>query len=232
MQMAVLLVGTMTAGVLTVAASSRITAEETEQFHLNVTLRGHAVSRRRGAGRIVTDAGAGVLFDPGQDADILWSDDCSQLCLMIPRETLESEIAALLGRTVSKPLAFTPHLRLDSYAGRLLTPLVQMLGEVRVDQERARKVLTYGHLVLVEHRVQHPHHLPQRNGQVAMHLGDLGVPVQVGQRRNGLEEGGELARGAKHGVDRSMRLPGSRPCGRPGARRCRAGWSPVFAGDD
>ncbi|ABL81337.1 MULTISPECIES: AraC family transcriptional regulator [unclassified Nocardioides] len=127
MQMAVLLVGTMTAGVLTVAASSRITAEETEQFHLNVTLRGHAVSRRRGAGRIVTDAGGGVLFDPGQDADILWSDDCSQLCLMIPRETLESEIAALLGRTVSKPLAFTPHLRLDSLAGRLLAPLVQVL---------------------------------------------------------------------------------------------------------
>ena len=127
MQMAVLPVGTMTAGVLTFAASSRITAEETEQFHFNLTLRGHAVSRRSGAGRIVTDAGAGVLFDPGQNADVLWSDDCGQLCLMIPRETLESEIAALLGRTVSKPLAFTQHLKLDSLAGRLLAPLVQML---------------------------------------------------------------------------------------------------------
>ncbi len=144
MQMAVLPVGTMTAGVITFAASSRITAEETEQFHLNVTLRGHAVTRRSGAGRIVTDAGAGVLFDTGQDADVLWSDDCVQLCLMFPRETLESETAALLGRTVTTPLAFTPHLRLDSLAGRLLTPLVQMLVSELHSPSAVRRFPTVG----------------------------------------------------------------------------------------
>jgi AraC-like DNA-binding protein len=127
MQMAVLPVGTMTAGFLSLATSSRITADETALFHLNLTLHGHAESRRSNSESILTERGAGVLFDPKQDADVFWSDNSGHLCLMIPRETLESEIAALLGRVVKAPLSFAPHLRLDALAGRLLAPVVQMV---------------------------------------------------------------------------------------------------------
>lgn len=145
MQMAVLPVGTMTAGVLSVSTSTRITVEEaTTQFHLNLTLRGRVVSRRSSSARIVTEMGGGVLFDPGQDADILWSDDCGQLCLMIPRETLESELANLVGRALTTPLAFSPHVRLNGLAGRLLAPLVQMLLSELHDPTAVRRFPTVG----------------------------------------------------------------------------------------
>lgn len=145
MLMTVLPVGTMTAGMLTFANSSRVTAEETTvRFHLNLTLSGHAVSRRSRSERIVTQGGAGVLFEPGQRPDVLWSEDCCQLCLMIPRETLESEVAALLGRALTAPLSFAPHQRLDAHTVELLAPLAQMIVSELQNPSSARRFPTIG----------------------------------------------------------------------------------------
>lgn len=142
MQMTNVRMGTMSAGVLALAARTRIASVERAQFHLNLTLRGRVTTERRGAEPIVTERGTGVLLDPGQVADILWSDHSEQVCLMIPRETLESEIEALLGRVVKNPLSFAPRLELDCPESRLLAPAIQMLVSELCNPSGARRFPT------------------------------------------------------------------------------------------
>lgn len=127
MHVATLPMGTMTAGVVGLVTNTRTVSSEAAQFHLNLTLRGRAASRRSGGEPMVTEPGRGVLFGPGDVADVVWFDNCEQLCLMIPRDTLESELEALLGRAVKAPLSFAPALELDGRLSRLLSPAIQMM---------------------------------------------------------------------------------------------------------
>ena len=117
----------MTAGVLSFASGARIVSTPAEQVHLNLTLRGRSVWRGNRSEPVATEPGGGVVFNPGQSADTIWSDNCDHLCVMVSRESLEAEIEAMTGHSVRSSLRFAPSLMLDGRLSRLLQPAIQLL---------------------------------------------------------------------------------------------------------
>jgi AraC-like DNA-binding protein len=109
MELTGLQIGTLTAGRLSYGRAVRLRTAEAQNFHVNLPLRGHAVSRSGDGDPITTGPGVAALFPPGAPADILWSADCAQLCLMVPRASLETELEHLLGRSV-RDLTFGPQM--------------------------------------------------------------------------------------------------------------------------
>ena len=90
---------------------------------MNMPVRGHAVSRCGQSEPVRTAAGQGLVFSPEAPAEITWSPDCVQLCLMIPRAGLEAELERLLGRSVRSRLRFEFGVAPEHVAGRLQTVL-------------------------------------------------------------------------------------------------------------
>lgn len=127
MDLAEVRMGRMTAGLLSFATGVRIVSAQAEQVHLNITLRGRSVWRGNRGEPVATECGGGTVFNPGQSADTIWSDDCDHLCLMVTRESLEAEIEALTGQSVRSSLRFAPSVVLEGPLSRLLQPAVQML---------------------------------------------------------------------------------------------------------
>jgi AraC-like DNA-binding protein len=106
MDLAAVRIGGVTAGRLAYGQRVRQQTEEAQNFHVNVPVRGFAVSRCGRSERVRTDAGQALVFSPEEPAEIRWSPDCTQLCLMIPRVGLEAELERLLGRSVRSRLRF------------------------------------------------------------------------------------------------------------------------------
>jgi AraC-like DNA-binding protein len=106
MDLAALRIGSITSGRLSYGLRVRQQTAEAQDFHVNMPVRGHAVSRCGKSGPVRTAAGQGLVFSPEEHAEIAWSPDCVQLCLMIPRAGLEAELERLLGRSVRSRLRF------------------------------------------------------------------------------------------------------------------------------
>lgn len=99
-------IGNVTASRLGFGEEVRLVTEEAHSFHVNMPVSGHAVSRSGGSDALCAGAGEGVVFSPEAPADITWSSDCVQLCVMVPRAALETELERLLGRSVRRRLRF------------------------------------------------------------------------------------------------------------------------------
>jgi len=121
-------IGLITAGRLSYGHRVRQRTEVADNFHVNVPVRGHAVSRRGPSEAVQTWAGQGLVFSPGAPAEIIWSADCVQLCLMIPRAGLEAELERLLGRSVRSELRFDFGLAPVHAAGRL-QPVLDLVAQ-------------------------------------------------------------------------------------------------------
>ena len=121
-------IGVITAGRLSYGHRVRQVTDEADNFHVNVPMRGHAVSRRGPSKSVQTSAGQGLVFSPGAPAEITWSADCVQLCLMIPRAGLEAELERLLGRSVRSQLRFDFGLAPVHAAGRL-QPVLDLVAQ-------------------------------------------------------------------------------------------------------
>lgn len=127
MEIAGLRLGALTVGKLTYGRRVRLRTAEAENFHVNVTLRGRAVSRS-GSGRpATTTRGEAVIFPPGAPAEMSWSADCEQLCLMVPRACLEAELENLLGRSLRGRLSFDFTADLHSPLGRRWRTMLNLL---------------------------------------------------------------------------------------------------------
>jgi AraC-like DNA-binding protein len=120
MELASLTFGTLTVGRLGYGRSLHLTTAVARQFHFNTPLAGHAVSTSGPRSSLATGPGQGTVFPPGSPAEIEWSNDCVQMCLMVPRATLESELEQLLGRSLTRPLMFETAMDLDAPVGRSL----------------------------------------------------------------------------------------------------------------
>ena len=118
MQLEAVKVGSTTVGRLSYGADARLTTADATQYHVNVPVRGRAVSRMGTGPRRVAEQGEASVFLPDHPADITWLDGCTQLCVMIPRQSLESELEQLLGHTVSGPVKFGPVMDLSVPAAR------------------------------------------------------------------------------------------------------------------
>ncbi|MCW2759820.1 MAG: AraC family transcriptional regulator [Marmoricola sp.] len=106
MEITGLRIGAITAGRLSYGRLARLRTADAQNFHINAPLAGR-VSSASGVGQPVeTGPGQGLVFSPDAPADIMWSTDSAQLCLMIPRGRLESELERLLDRTIRDRLRF------------------------------------------------------------------------------------------------------------------------------
>jgi len=119
MDLAGLQIGVITAGSLSYGHRVRLVTEEARNFHVNMPIRGHAVSRCGQSEPVHTTAGRGLVFSPEAAAEIVWSADCVQLCVMIPRAGLEAELERLVGRPVRSRLRFDFAVATAHGAGRL-----------------------------------------------------------------------------------------------------------------
>ena len=106
MEVAGLRLGALTAGRLSYGRRVRLRTADAENFHVNIPLRGRAASRSGTGGAAATGPGEGLVFSPGEPAEMSWSANCEQLCLMVPRACLEAELEQLLGRPLRGRLSF------------------------------------------------------------------------------------------------------------------------------
>jgi AraC-like DNA-binding protein len=106
MDLAGLRIGSITAGRLSYGERLRQVTDDAQHFHVNMPVRGHADSRCGQRTPVHTAAGRSLVFSPDLPAEIAWSADCVQLCLMIPRARLEAELERLLGRSPRARLHF------------------------------------------------------------------------------------------------------------------------------
>jgi AraC-like DNA-binding protein len=123
MDLAGLQIGVITAGRLSYGHRVRQLTEEAHNVHVNMPIRGHAVSRCGQSEPVDSAAGQTLVFSPEAPAEIAWSADCVQLCLMIPRAGLEAELEQLLGRSIRSRLRFDFAVAPVHGAGRLQTVL-------------------------------------------------------------------------------------------------------------
>jgi AraC-like DNA-binding protein len=119
--------GALTAGRVTYGRRVRLRTAEAENFHVNITLRGRAVSRSGSGEPVRTAQGDALIFPPGAPAEMAWSADCEQLCLMIPRASLEAELEHLLGHPLRRRLSFDFVADLDSPLGRRWRTVLNLL---------------------------------------------------------------------------------------------------------
>jgi len=110
---------------------------------------------------VTTSPGEGLVFSPGAPAEISWSTDCGQLCLMIPRARLERKLEEMLGRSLIGRLLFDSAADLQSPLGqRLRTVLNRFVGELDHQTDVSRNPLVARHvegLVLDGLLLCHPH---------------------------------------------------------------------------
>jgi AraC-like DNA-binding protein len=123
MNLAALRIGVITCGRLSYGDRVRLSTAEAQNVHVNMPIHGRAVSRSGQSESVGTTTGQSVVFSPGAPADIAWSADCVQLCLMIPRGALEAELERLLGHSVRSRLQFEFGIAPAHVAGRLQTML-------------------------------------------------------------------------------------------------------------
>jgi AraC-like DNA-binding protein len=106
MDLAAAKVGGSTVGRLTFGQSVRLVTDVAEHFHVNTPVVGRASSRAGRSEPLATGPGQAAVFAPGTPAEIHWTKDCVQLCVMIPRTTLEGELEELMRRPITRPLEF------------------------------------------------------------------------------------------------------------------------------
>ena len=119
--------GSSTAGRLSYGRKVRVLTDDAQDYHINVPLRGRTVSRCGTFGPVQTSPTRAAVFIPGRPADIVWDGDCSQMCLMIPRATLEKELEQLLPRPPRTPIRFEGPLDLSTAPGQSWRDLLNVL---------------------------------------------------------------------------------------------------------
>ncbi|MCW2735725.1 AraC family transcriptional regulator [Nocardioides sp.] len=129
MRIAGVRLGGLTVGRLSYGRSAVLTTAEADNFHVNVPLSGQA--RSWGAwpgGAVVTTPGMAAVFGPGRPAEIAWTANCTQLCMMISRSEVEAELETLLDRSLRTRLEFDPAMDLTTPTGRAWRELLGMLA--------------------------------------------------------------------------------------------------------
>ena len=86
-------------------------------FLVQVPVRG-AVEINLGRNRLRCAGTTAAVISPGEQLSLRWSDNCTQLIVQIPRETIEARLADRLGRKQRTALRFQPAFDLGCAAGR------------------------------------------------------------------------------------------------------------------
>ncbi|WP_426241323.1 AraC family transcriptional regulator [Nocardioides sp. LHG3406-4] len=110
-------------------AAARVDPGDLTGYHVNVPLRGIVLSGW-GDQRISASPREAAVFSPGAHTMLArWEPDATQLCIKLNRNAVETELAGLLGHSVTRPIEFDLGFPLDRGAGlrwtSLLTTLLQ-----------------------------------------------------------------------------------------------------------
>jgi AraC-like DNA-binding protein len=109
--------GRATVGAIRFGADMQIRTESATNFHVDLPVAGRCVSQTGATDQVVTQPGTAQVFMPGVGADLQWTADTRQLCVMLDRFAVESRLAALLGCDLSRPLVFATIMDLRSSGG-------------------------------------------------------------------------------------------------------------------
>jgi AraC-like DNA-binding protein len=121
--------GGLTVGRLSYGRSAVLTTAEASDFHVNAPLSGRARSSGAWPGQaVVTTPGMAAVFGPDRQAEIAWTANCTQLCIMISRSDVEAELETLLGRSLRARLEFDPAMDLTTPTGRAWSEVLGMLA--------------------------------------------------------------------------------------------------------
>ena len=121
-------VGSMTAGHLGFGRPTSVSTAQSTNFRVCIPLRGGAVTRSGRSPAIETTPGEAAVIPPEAPAQAIWSPDCQQLVLMVPREVVELELVTLLGRSLPAPSRFTLHMLKSGPARSLWRSPLDMLS--------------------------------------------------------------------------------------------------------
>jgi AraC-like DNA-binding protein len=136
MRLAAARLGRTTAGQLGYGRRMRLVTEEARHIHVNTPLSGVVVSRVGRSAPLVTTSTSAAVFPAGEPADIEWSSDGVQLCLMVPTATLETELEELVGHSVRRPLHLPFHMSLTTPEGRVWRNMVGLVSRELVSGGR------------------------------------------------------------------------------------------------
>jgi AraC-like DNA-binding protein len=136
MRLAAARLGSTTAGQLGYGRRTRLVTEEARHVHVNTPLTGAVVSRTGRSAPLVTTSSSAAVFPAGERADIEWSSDGVQLCLMVPAATLETELEELVGHSIRRPLKLPFHMSLITPEGRVWRTMVDLVSRELVSGGR------------------------------------------------------------------------------------------------
>lgn len=98
-------------------------------YHVNLTLDGMTQVSQRGAHASTEAHRSGVVFGPNDPFTVRWSPEAIQYAIKIPRHSLESQLAAIIGKPVEAPIDFSLGFDLTAPRGRGLLSAVHHLRE-------------------------------------------------------------------------------------------------------
>jgi AraC-like DNA-binding protein len=188
MRLAAVRLGTTTAGQLGYGRRMRLVTEEARHVHVNTPLMGAAVSRVGRSAPLVTTSSSAAVFPAGASADIEWSSDGVQLCIMVPRSTLETELEELVGHAITRPLQLPFHMSLTTPEGRVWRSMVNLISRELASGGRLLRHPSAGRqlertlldVLLLGHAHSHVHELDRPAAPA--------VPVAIARARDLLHE--------------------------------------------
>jgi AraC-like DNA-binding protein len=119
--------GALTVGRLSYGRRVHLRTADAANFHVNIPLRGRVSSRSGTRDPVTTGPGNGLVFSPEAPAEMSWSADGEQLCLMVPRGRLEAELEHLLGRSLRGRLRFDFTADVGGHTGRRWHTVLDLL---------------------------------------------------------------------------------------------------------
>lgn len=175
--------GMLTAGRLSYGRKVRTLIDKVENFFVHLPITGQVLVRCGGREPVILSPGQLAVYSPGERAEVLWSADCSQLCLMVPRVTVETELEVLMGRPLRGELRFDFETRVGTQVGRRWrTALDLVLDELDEPSGLSGYLAAARHLekivldgLLLSHRHTHSETLLQSAGWAAARPATLPV---------------------------------------------------------
>lgn len=128
MELRALQLGSITLGKVGFGAEMHQATAVTENVHVNTPLSGSVAYLYGGEPASSSVGSGGLAFSPGADAQVDWSADCVQLCLMVPPVRLEIALEQALGRTVRRPVQFDRTTEPAPHVARQWRALVALLA--------------------------------------------------------------------------------------------------------
>jgi len=108
-------------------AAARVDPGDIHAYHVNVPLRGMVLSSC-GDQRISASPSQAAVFSPHAHTQLpAWDADATQLCIKLDRATVDSELGAVLGRSLADPIDFQLGFDLTGAGGRRWLSLLSAL---------------------------------------------------------------------------------------------------------